>query len=69
VKKIIDIFSLFYFSSSDNPGMLISSCILKGENYDMQVKVMRNVLRAKNKLEFIDGSITKSLAEESEASL
>jgi gag-polypeptide of LTR copia-type len=35
----------------------------------MQVKVMRNVLRAKNKLEFIDGSITKSLLEESEASL
>jgi gag-polypeptide of LTR copia-type len=49
--------------------MLISSCILKGENYDMQVKVMRNVLRAKNKLEFIDGSITKSLPEELETSL
>jgi gag-polypeptide of LTR copia-type/Retrotransposon gag protein len=67
-KNIIDSSSLFYLSSSDNPGMLISSCILKGENYDMWVKAMKNALRTKNKLGFINGSVAKPHPEEPEAS-
>jgi gag-polypeptide of LTR copia-type len=69
VKKVIDSTFPFYVSSSDNPGMLISSCILKRENYDMWVKAMRNALRANNKLEFIDGSIVKPSISESKISL
>ncbi|KAJ4746686.1 Retroelement pol polyprotein-like [Rhynchospora pubera] len=57
--KPIDSSSPFYFSPSDNPGMSITSCILKGENYDLWVKAMRNSLRAKNKLGFVDGTINK----------
>ncbi|KAJ4790588.1 Retroelement pol polyprotein-like [Rhynchospora pubera] len=48
-----------FISPSDSPGMMISSCILKGENYDLWVKAMRNALRAKNKLGFVDGTITQ----------
>ncbi|KAJ4808040.1 Retroelement pol polyprotein-like [Rhynchospora pubera] len=59
VTKIIDSTSPFYLSSSDNPGMMISSCVLKGDNYDMWVKAMKNALRAKNKLGFVDGTIVK----------
>ena len=44
VKKstVIDSTSPFHLYSSDNSGMMISSCILKGENYEMWVKAMRN---------------------------
>ncbi|KAJ4797516.1 Retroelement pol polyprotein-like [Rhynchospora pubera] len=59
IKQLLDHSSSFYMYPSDNPGMLISSCILKGDNYDLWVKAMRNALRAKNKLGFIDGTITK----------
>jgi gag-polypeptide of LTR copia-type len=39
--------------------MMISSCILKGDNYDMWVKAMQNALRAKNKLGFVNGAVVK----------
>ncbi|KAJ3684390.1 hypothetical protein LUZ61_013554 [Rhynchospora tenuis] len=59
VKRFIESTSPFYLNSSDNPGMSISSCILKENNYDMWVKVMKNSLSAKNKLGFVDGTVTK----------
>jgi gag-polypeptide of LTR copia-type/Retrotransposon gag protein len=59
VKKVIDNSSLFHLNPSDNPGMMISSCILKGDNYDMWVKAMQNTLRAKNKLGFVNGVVVK----------
>ncbi|KAJ4751619.1 Retroelement pol polyprotein-like [Rhynchospora pubera] len=59
VKRFIDSTSPFYLNSSDNPGMSISSCILKENNYDMWVKVMKNALSAKKKLGFVDGTITE----------
>ncbi|KAJ3704814.1 hypothetical protein LUZ61_008519 [Rhynchospora tenuis] len=59
VKKVIDSTSPFYLNSSDNPGMSISSCILKENNYDLWVKAMKNSLRAKNKLGFLDGTVVK----------
>ncbi|KAJ1703741.1 hypothetical protein LUZ63_003520 [Rhynchospora breviuscula] len=55
--KVIDGSSPFFLYPSDNPGTMISSCVLKGENYDLWQKAMRNALRAKNKLGFIDGSV------------
>ncbi|KAJ4768963.1 Retroelement pol polyprotein-like [Rhynchospora pubera] len=57
VRRVIDNSSPFYLNSGDNPGMMISSCVLKDNNYDMWVKAMRNALRAKNKLGFIDGTV------------
>ncbi|KAJ1697041.1 hypothetical protein LUZ63_005553 [Rhynchospora breviuscula] len=66
-KKSIDSSSPFFFYPSDNPGMTITSCILKGENYDLWVKAMRNSLRAKNKLGFVDGTIIKPKPTDPEA--
>ncbi|KAJ4769803.1 Retroelement pol polyprotein-like [Rhynchospora pubera] len=59
VRSTLDSSSPFYLNSSDNPGMIITSCVLKGENYDVWVKAVRNALRAKNKLGFIDGTVVK----------
>jgi gag-polypeptide of LTR copia-type/Retrotransposon gag protein len=62
--KIIDGSSPFFLYPSDNPGAMISSCVLKGENYDLWQKAMRNALRAKNKLGFIDGKLNQADAPE-----
>ncbi|KAJ4769381.1 hypothetical protein LUZ62_053638 [Rhynchospora pubera] len=58
-RSALDSSSPFYLNSSDNPGMLITSCVLKEGNYDVWVKAVRNALRAKNKLGFIDGTVVK----------
>lgn len=49
-------YSLF---SSDNPGALITSVQLKGENYNEWATEMMNALQAKRKTGFIDGTLTK----------
>ncbi|KAJ4821341.1 Retroelement pol polyprotein-like [Rhynchospora pubera] len=58
-RSALDSSSPFYLNSSDNPGMLITSCVLKEGNYDVWAKAVRNALRAKNKLGFIDGTVVK----------
>ena len=52
-------YSLF---ASDNPGAMITSVTLTGENYNEWSSEMTNAIRAKRKLGFIDGSIAKPLA-------
>ena len=49
-------YSLF---SSDNPGALITSVQLKGDNYNEWAMEMMNALRAKKKNGFIDGTLPK----------
>ncbi len=67
---IIDIRRLFYQSSMatssiyslnnlDNPGNVLVSCLLNGDNYLTWSRLMRTALRAKNKLGFIDRTIEK----------
>src|SRR5262249_10259185 len=51
--------SPYFLSSFDNPGTILVSCLLKGENYPTWRRVMMNALRAKNKLCFVDGSLPK----------
>ncbi|CAA7012885.1 unnamed protein product [Microthlaspi erraticum] len=51
--------SPMYLHASDGPGNLITTVQLKGENYEDWSKHMRNALRTKRKLGFIDGTITK----------
>lgn len=43
--------------ASDNPGALITSVTLTGENYNEWASEMTNALRAKRKLGFIEGTI------------
>eukprot|EP00257_Ricinus_communis_P015175 XP_015573038.1 uncharacterized protein LOC107261039 [Ricinus communis] len=51
--------SPYFLNSSDNPGTILVSCLLKCENYQTWRRAMMNALRAKNKLCFIDGSLSK----------
>lgn len=51
--------SLYTLASSDNPGTMISSVLLNGENYIEWSEEMFNDLQAKRKTGFVDGTITK----------
>lgn len=51
--------SLYYLHPSDNPGALITSVLLTHENYQEWATELRNSLKAKQKIGFIDGLITK----------
>ena len=45
--------------SSDNPGALITSVQLKGDNYNEWAMEMMNALRAKKENGFVDGTLPK----------
>lgn len=62
-------FFTFFLHPSDNLGAMLTSCILNKSNYDLWEKAMRDALRAKNKLDFVDGSLAKPAAAIQEASL
>lgn len=49
--------SPYYLHPSDNPGSVISTVQLKGNNYEEWARSMRNALRAKKKLGFIEGLV------------
>uniref|UniRef100_A0A1J3GVC1 Retrotransposon Copia-like N-terminal domain-containing protein n=2 Tax=Noccaea caerulescens TaxID=107243 RepID=A0A1J3GVC1_NOCCA len=53
----------YQLNTSDNPGSLISSIILKEDNYPEWAIELRNSLQAKQKLSFIDGTTTKPAAD------
>lgn len=56
-------YSLF---SSDNPGALITSVQLKGDNYNEWALEMMNALRAKKKNGFVDGTLPKPTEDSSD---
>ncbi|KAL9830558.1 putative retrotransposon Copia-like protein [Arabidopsis thaliana] len=51
--------SPYFLSSFDNPGAMISSVYLRGDDYNAWATKMVNALQAKCKTGFIDGSIPK----------
>ncbi|XP_070057457.1 uncharacterized protein [Nicotiana tomentosiformis] len=51
--------SPYFLLSADHKGIYITLVVLKGDNYDEWAKAVRNAFRAKKKLGFIDGMITK----------
>lgn len=57
----------FYLSQSENPGAMITMCVRIGDNYDLWPKSMLNALKAKNKKEFVDGSLAIPQASSPEA--
>ncbi|CAM8942689.1 unnamed protein product [Rhodiola kirilowii] len=57
--KPIDIGSACYTHPSDNPGQIYVSELLNDGNYGEWVNEMSNALFAKNKIGFVDGTITK----------
>lgn len=54
--------SPFYLHPSDGPENLITTMQLKGANYEDWSKHVRNALRTKRKLGFVDGTLTKPTA-------
>ena len=46
-------------TSADNPGSLVTHVQMKGTNYEEWAKAMRVALRAKKKLGFVDGTVSK----------
>jgi len=51
--------SPYYLSPSDSPGALITAIRFDGKNYDHWKQAVRAALRVKNKLDFVDRTITK----------
>jgi len=51
--------SPYYLCSSVNPGNTICPIILNGKNYETWSRLTANSLRLKNKLGFVDGTLTK----------
>lgn len=49
----------YFLHPSDNPGALITPVILKGDNYSEWVTEFWNSLQAKQKIGFLDGTISK----------
>lgn len=60
VKKDVSPYTLY---SSDNPGAVIPSVLLNGENYNEWSSEMLNALQAKRKLGFIKSTLKKPDAE------
>jgi len=58
-KFIIGNHSPYFLHPSEGPRVLITAVIFDGKNYDLWEKVVRTSLRAKNKLQFIEGKFEK----------
>ena len=61
---IIDTQSPYFLHPFDSPGAIITSIKFDGKNYELWEIAVRTSLRSKNKLGFIDGTISKSVKEE-----
>ncbi|GJV45514.1 retrovirus-related pol polyprotein from transposon TNT 1-94 [Tanacetum coccineum] len=57
--KASDASSPYYLHPSDHPGINICQVVLKCENFQEWERCMRNAFRAKRKLGFLEGIITK----------
>jgi len=51
--------SPYYLCASDNPGNIIYPILYTGDNYANWSRLITNGLKSKNKLTFVDGSLTK----------
>ena len=60
----IDTQSSYFLRPSDSPGAIIISIKFDGKNYELWESAVRMSLRSKNKLGFIDGTISRPVKEE-----
>ena len=49
----------YYLHPSEGLGVIITSVIFNGKNYELWQKAVRTALKSKNKLGFIEGTLTK----------
>ncbi|XP_074298073.1 uncharacterized protein LOC141628887 [Silene latifolia] len=57
--------SPLFLHPSDSPSLKLTQTMFDGENYDLWADAVRNGLDAKNKLGFVDGTVTKPANENS----
>ena len=57
--SVMDSSNPFIFHHGDNPGAMIVSKPLNGENYNSWKRAMMIALSAKNKLSFVNGTLPK----------
>lgn len=55
--------SPYYLHPSDNPGALITSVLLRGDNYSEWATELSNSIQAKQKFGFINGTLVKPTTE------
>ena len=55
--------SIHYLRPSDNPGVLITSVLLRGDNYTKWTTEFSNSIQAKQRLGFINRTIAKPTTE------
>ncbi len=67
--KSVDVMSPYYIHASDNPGQIYVSELLNDGNYGEWMNDMSNVLFAKNKFGFVDGTIPKPPADSHDVGL
>ena len=63
-KFVIENHSPYFLHPLEGPGVLITIVIFDGKNQDLWKKVVRTTLKAKNKLEFIKGTLKKPILKE-----
>jgi len=55
----------FFLHSSENPALILVTPLLNGRNYHSWARAFRLALQSKNKIKFIDGSLTQPNMEDS----
>ena len=63
---IIEPHSPYFLHPSELPNTFITVVVFDRNNYDLWERAVRTALRAKNKLGFINGSLTRPTAKENE---
>ena len=61
----VDVYSPYYLCSSDNPGTILVSKPLLGDNFETWKRSMKMALNAKNKIGFVDGTLLQPSLEDS----
>ncbi|KAF1879902.1 hypothetical protein Lal_00022806 [Lupinus albus] len=61
ITPILDPTNPYYIHPNENPGATIVSCLLNGGNYHRWSRAMTMALQTKNKIKFIDETLTKPM--------
>ena len=63
---VIEPHSPYFLHPSEGPGVMITAVVFDGKNYDLWERAVRTALKAKNKIVFIDGTLTRPTPKENE---
>ena len=64
-----DISSPYFLHSTDHPGSILVSTLLNGDNYPTWKRAMKMALNAKNKLAFVNGTLSKPTSSAAETQI